>query len=225
MRFPGALLLAATLLSPAASAQITLLGAGGNPGPVGPTTFDPTHLGTGLVLSGGNLVVTYTAGGSSYPTARSIASHAIGKYYAEFTLTSEGLGNAAHFTVGFVNGSFVGANLGADLNSGGIYGTATQLFINNVGSGTTPTFSATKVVGMAFDAGANLIWFRVNGGSWNAGGAADPATGTGGISTSSVTGPFFAAVGIATTAVGGMFTANFGGTAYGTATPSGYGNW
>lgn len=41
-------------------------------------------------------------------------------------------------------------------------------------------FASGDVACVAWDAGARLVWFRRNGGSWNNSGSANPATGTGG---------------------------------------------
>jgi hypothetical protein len=50
------------------------------------------------------------------------------------------------------------------------------------------TWTAGSVVDVAVDLGGAVIWFRVSGGNWNNSGTANPATGTGGVSLSTMTG-------------------------------------
>jgi hypothetical protein len=73
---------------------------------------------------------------------------------------------------------------------------------------------------VAFDATAKLIWFRRNTGSWNGSGTADPATATGGVSFSALTGPFYAVV--TSGKVGTSNTANFGASTFAQPVPSGF---
>lgn len=67
------------------------------------------------------------------------------------------------------------------------------------------------------------IWFRVNGGNWNANPSANPSTNTGGESLAAVAGvPLFAAVLVNAGATNDNATANFGATAFANAAPSGF---
>jgi len=68
------------------------------------------------------------------------------------------------------------------------------------------------------------IWFRQNGGSWNNDGSANPATNTNGI-TITVSGALYVCAEMNSNNVASAITANFGGSAYGTAAPSGFSNW
>jgi hypothetical protein len=84
------------------------------------------------------------------------------------------------------------------------------------------------IVGMAVDLGAQLIWFRFSRSSattnWNNSGAANPATGVGGFSLSTLAaGPYFAFVTLNQST--DTYTANFGASPYVLAAPSGFGNW
>lgn len=58
-----------------------------------------------------------------------------------------------------------------------------QVRINNATIATISAFAAGDTVCLAYHPGLQLIWFRVNNGSWNNDGTANPATAVGGIST------------------------------------------
>ena len=110
------------------------------------------------------------------------ANETAGKYYAEFLVvnqpttvsfrvgiqnnstalitTASGSFNIRHDAVVFINSTSSSLDLGANLVTG-------------------------DVVCVAWDAGAERVWFRVNNGLWNNSGSADPATGTGGSDASS----------------------------------------
>jgi hypothetical protein len=212
--------------------------AGGAPPPT-TTAFDPAHLGTALTLSNSNLTATNST--FAFNNARSVASHSIGKFYFEVTLTTSAFGGDA---VGIANASEVlnGSAAGSSSNSVGwefpanstgnvtINGTAIGTAAGNAGE-------AGDIVGIAVDLTAGLIWFKfqfvVNVGintNWNNSGTANPATGVGGFPLNGVTplnaGPYFAFVSLAQST--DQYTANFGATAYaatGTGAPSGFGNW
>lgn len=186
------------------------------------TTFDPSNKSTHITLSGGNLVSTSGAGSSNSTAVRSVASHSTGKFYCEFTLTSGTPGG--NDGCGLCNGSFVidgGSFLGNNSNSCSYFNGGSYFGIS--GAAAAPgSQSSGDIIGMAVDAGAALIWFRRNGGQWNSDGLANPATGAGG-GTFTISGALFAAV--EGEVSGDTWTANFGGSAYANAAPSGFGNW
>lgn len=67
------------------------------------------------------------------------------------------------------------------------------------------------------------VWFAINGGDWNGNPAADPATNIGGVSLSFVAGQaLFPTVQVNAGATGDSVTANFGGSAFAHAVPSGF---
>jgi hypothetical protein len=85
---------------------------------------------------------------------------------------------------------------------------------------------AGDVIGIAVDLNARLIWFRRNGGNWYVDAAANPTTGTNGVTIAGVLA--YAPVvtfGGSGTVANDAFTANFGQSAYTTPAPSGFGNW
>jgi len=145
-----------------------------------------------IILSDSDKTATHSTGIAG---ARSTTTHlngTAGKYYAEMLMGSVPLNRAGihnktlsltfstgHFYVfddGFVyvNGSPVGINLGAR--------------------------SSGDVLCIAWDAGAERVWFRHNSGNWNNNASANPATGANGVDVS------FAAA--AEHALYSLFTAN-----------------
>jgi len=197
----------------------------------GTTTFDPSNLGTGNALSGGNLVVsTSDTSTNAYAVARSITSHSTGKFYFEVTLTSNGCG-AGCIVVGIANGSATlqgGAYPGRDANLwAACYGNEGWT-LNTVNNSNCITFAAVgDVIGVAVDYTNSLIWIRdvtVSSTTWNAGGGAAPG-GTGGQSISVISCPCYAAYGGFTDFSTESATANFGGTAYAATAPAGFGNY
>jgi hypothetical protein len=189
------------------------------------TTLDPSHCGTGIALSGGNLVATEgTPSGSNGDNCRSVASHSSGKFYAEMTITNIfdlttiafGIMNAS----GGLNNSFVG------MDTNGI-GAFTQRVWTAGSAGAqwaSTNLAQGDVICMAADFDNGKIYFRLNGGNWNNSGSANPATNTGGFALSVLAaGPYFATVNmeLATQVV----TLDFGASAFAFAAPSGFGSW
>lgn len=208
-------------------AQMALTGAGGTKAvSVAAVTFDPAAKGTDIVLSGGNLTATMGSGGSNgYEIVRSTTSHSTGKFYFEITLAA--ITTQAQFGYGFANATELlnGNFLGKTLNSIGALADG-RVFLNNVNTTSVTPASSTNVVSIAIDFGGQLIWWRVNNSSWNNNGSANPATGAGGVSFSTMNaGPYFAAVTASTSTASQAGTINFGGTAYAESVPSGFGNW
>lgn len=191
-------------------------------GVIAPTTWDPGALATGIALSGGNLTATYT-GASATNAMKANTTHSTGKFYFELTwpevsgTRTSGIGNGA----AGLNGYACGVN---DINSIGWAGAGTVFF----NGGTLATINAygtpTCTIAIAVDLGGALIWFKdATSGNWNASGAANPATGTGGIALSVTGAPFFVMASLF--ASGDIVTANFGGSAYAYTPPAGFGNW
>ena len=63
-----------------------------------------------------------------------------------------------------------------------------RVFINSNPVATYAAFNEGGFVDIAVDTDAALAWFRADGGNWNAGGSADPATGVGGLDISALIG-------------------------------------
>jgi hypothetical protein len=165
--------------------------------------------------------------------ARSTTSHASGKWHFEWTCNftvdgytnnnAFGLASASHLYLASPDG-FLGndAYSLAYTASGAIYANA---FLLNANTGTQYTQGDT--VAIEVDFGAMLIWVKniTQSGNWNNSGSANPATGTGGISISALTGsPWFAAVQQVATP-GDQFTVNFGGSAFALTPSSGFSAW
>jgi hypothetical protein len=177
------------------------------------TAWNPADL-VNMTLSNNNLTATNTTAPSG---VRAIDGHASGKYYWESTVstwvqsaTQVGFGLAsAALAITVVGTAFVSKGTG-------------NIVVNNVNSGSSlGALSAGNTIGIALDVTNNLCWFRVApSGNWNGSGTANPATGVGGVSISTITGtqfPMFLANG-----AGEVATANFGASAFSGAVPSGF---
>jgi hypothetical protein len=196
-------------------------GPGGGGGGGGTTTWNPADKSADITLSGGNLIAIGNNVSGAFGAVRAIASASSGlKYY-------EGMVSAtSNPQIGVANASATLANfVGFDVNGTG-YVHNGNVFINNSVVGAIQTFTSGDTIGIAFNLTTQKIWFRTNGGNWNNDiiGNQNPATGTGGISTASMAaGPYFPACGAFSNA--DQWTANFGGSTFANAAPSGFGNW
>jgi hypothetical protein len=201
-----------------------------------PTTLDPANLGTNVSLSNGNLTATVSVNTANYVGARSVASHSTGKYYAEVAFTDSGLNVPGNFNLGVQNSSgsmsgFLGYT--SDSDSGGMFGDSGTFYVNSSSKGTgAGAWGAAPVLSVAFDAGAGLYWYSLNGGNWNNNPAANPDTGVGGFSISPVAGPYFFGIRLNGSSAGTdalTATVNFGVTAYtyknGFGNVTTFGNW
>lgn len=190
------------------------------------TTFDPSNKSSTVTLSGGNLIATGTVStGSPDATqgARGTVGHSTGKYYAEFTITTLDTSNGS---IGIINSSYIiGTTSPASAGSACWFNNGFVL-VNGSSPDSFLGPSGGDVVSVAVDLVNSRIWFRKNANNWNAngtGGSNNPATNVGGYDISSITGgivyPF------AGMQSNGVWTANFGGSAYAQSVPSGFGNW
>jgi hypothetical protein len=191
--------------------------------PATTATFNPAFIGPNLVLSNGNLTATNNV--AAFTVVGSTVSKSSGKFYAEFTIGASTVGN---MEIGLSNASqsLTGLLGGVGNNSVCIFFDGTECMNNTFGAILTPTWVSGSVVCMAVDLTAAKIWWRVNGGNWNAGVLANqnPATGAGGFSFATMNaGPYFPAAGFHDS--GEVETANFGATSYAQTVPSGFGNW
>jgi hypothetical protein len=155
---------------------------------------------------------------------RSVGAYASGKLYLEHSFTTAFSIGAN--TIGLALAAFpitTDVLMGADANSLS-YFTSGQVFINNVQIATIQTSVLNDTICMAVDRTNNLIWFRTNAGNWNNSATANPATGAGGISLSTLNaGAIFAATGLNTNA--DVATSNFGLSAFAQAVPAGFSPW
>ena len=130
-----------------------------------------------LTLSNGDktgTVSTASAAGVRSTTTRQNGPTGTGKYYAEFVLDATGSG-----ALGIKNlSSGVNSSIGATY----VFSTTGNIVVNGNASGFSfGVLAAGDVIGIAWNAGSELVWFRKNGGLWNNNAAADPAAGTNGI--------------------------------------------
>lgn len=214
---------------------VTVVTAGGLPivdagGPSGgifltPTAFDLASV-TDTALSNNNLTATHTTVNTN-SGARSISLQTTGKYYFEITLVT---GHGAFDTMGLMSA-------GVTYNNFGIAGAGTNCLSVSRGGGVTVNatilvtaaamgaFAAGNVCAIAVDLAGHKAWVRRNAGNWNADVAANPATGTNGLTIPSVAlAPGVCFVGSGT-AISDAYTANFGTTAFVNAAPSGFTGW
>jgi hypothetical protein len=190
------------------------------PSTVPTTTFNGTPS-AGVVLSNGNLTVTHGTVNNG-TGVKSLTVKSTGKYYFEVkvqvtTSNTNGAGIAPS-----PGGAFTDPTVNAVNGFGAGFGpTNTFIYANNVSTaknlGITSVFD---VFSFAIDLTARLGWIRRNFGLWNNDPAADPATGTGGVTIpAGALAPYVRFTnGTATDAL----TANFGASLFANAVPSGF---
>lgn len=187
-------------------------------------TWNPADTGPNIAFSNVNLTLTTTGG--SFESCRATASFASPlKIYMEHKVTG---GTLADVLVGVgsnaagLNGQFTGQgtnSIGYQLSTG-------QVLRGGSVQSTIQTGAINDVICVAWipDVGISLIWVRTNGGNWNNSGAANPATGVGGIPMGGVGGVGGGPFPMATGAGSSVLTSNFGATAFAQAVPSGFGS-
>lgn len=194
-------------------------------------TFNPLDL-AAITLTSANLVATVVDKTGAGQAVRVNVSQPSGKFCGEIAATAIG----ANWTAGIANGSFVlnsPSGLGSDLNGIGIDpnsgGGLQGIFFNNVllSSGAVSSVNG-EAITLCADLDAKLFWassaaMRGAGNGWNNSPTASPAAGTGGLSFTGMTGPYFLIfnsldgnVGTATLNAAGPFA---------TGTPAGFLPW
>lgn len=147
------------------------------------TTWNPSDKSASITLSNGNLTATTSAGAGG---GRGTNGKSAGKW--AFTINPTG----TSIYLGIANTSEAVSNLGG--------GSLNSIVRNDAGSvrfnGSTlggATISASAVNIFAFDLDAKNVWiFDPGAGQWNSSGTANPATGVGGYSFSSINaGPYY----------------------------------
>jgi hypothetical protein len=169
-----------------------------------------------------NDTATNSVGPGNFGVVLGNTSHPSGKFYLEATAISPSGG----WGIGVANATqTIGATtMGSGVNNEGGGGNGTIVYnTGSPGNYAGGALSNGDIVGMAIDIGAKLGWWRVNGGNWNASGAANPATGAGGYDLSGITGDlyFFGESQSNVTSV----ALNTGAASYSQTPPSGFGNW
>ena len=194
--------------------------------PVSYATWDAATV-TAVTLSGGDLVATNTGTTSTNQGAHvsTATGKTTGKYYFEITFTTITSATGGNFGFGIGTTASTYANMGNNattgdmvFNSGSIYAGGSNTGIN---MGGTP--SNGSVISIAADLDNRKIWFRFAPSSnWNNSGTANPATNTGGITIPAGTMVPFVTFGGTGGNASNVITANFGGSAFSGAVPSGF---
>ncbi len=165
------------------------------------------------------------SGGGNWVTTRSTMSYSSGKKHFELTMNAAPANN---LILGLVNSS-------ADVNGSLIYpGQTSSQGVgygsngNTYGAGgiTMPSLSNGDVVAVEVDFSAKKLWWQSSSnGKWNNDVTANqnPATGTGGIDISGISGALYAAIGVYDSST--IATANFGASAFSITPSSGFSGW
>jgi hypothetical protein len=179
------------------------------------TSWNPADKASNVTLTGSNLTATTGAGGFGW--VRAAASATSGKAYWEQTATTFTNGSSAIGiatpTASISSGLLVAGTCSVTrAGTVAVDGNAAGVNIGTIASGT--------LVCIAIDVMAHLAWFRSGAaGNWNNSGAANPATGVGGVSIP-ILSPASPALSIV--AVGDAVTANFGDAAFSGVVPAGF---
>ena len=191
------------------------------------TTWNPSDAGSGkFTFSNGNLTATSIGSTNAWNCARSTTSQTGGKWYFEWTNVED----QANFgqMIGLANATAALSNFaGADTNGisfqsgGGVYFNNVEVVAGGGGNG----YGVNAVAGVAVDLTNNLLWaFSPGTGEWNSSLTANPATGTGGVSFSSLGAAFLA---VSMNPVDGTEsgTLNAGATSFAHSLPTGFAAW
>ena len=120
------------------------------------STWNPADKNASVTLSNSN----YTAASSaSSQLARSVTSHATGKWYAEFNIDAVGTASLGIATSGMsLSSGYVGSTaLGWGDYAGGQYLNTGS----NNGAGTPPGYTSNDIIMVAFDADAGKLWLSL----------------------------------------------------------------
>jgi hypothetical protein len=160
--------------------------------------WSTTDKSTSVTLSNSNLTASNTSG--SYGGVRATNSKTSGKWYFEVHCDSLG----GNFTwIGVANASAnLSAQMGADTNSAG-YNNTDPFYYGGSYQMNGTAFGAGDVIGVAFDATAQLVWISINNVWANSG---NPGAGTRGVSVPGIT-TFYPAMICKNGAVTARFTA------------------
>lgn len=207
----------AVTVVPAFGLPIIDAGSGIFAPPVTPTTWNPSDS-IRATFSNGNLTLTTTA--SNNGCARALVGRSSGKFYFEIT-------NAANYNNDFFGLAAASVALSIPplaANTVGIDGLSRFCIGTGTlyGGGSISGLNAGPLLAVAVDLTAKLIWFRnPPSGSWVGSSlTANPATGLNGADISGLSFPLYP---FATPVLSGDFaTANFGGSTFSGAVPSGF---
>jgi len=186
-----------------------------------PGTWNSADKSANITLSNGDKTATTST--SAFASVQSITKHnneTAGKYYAEFKIDA----TSTSCSYGIQPDSAAAGSI-----TGAVTCNSSNGAIQISGSGTTPTVGATPanndIICMAWDSGAERIWFRLNGGLWNNDSSANPATGTNGFDIAAVIGAVPTALVFYTGATSQAGTIRNNPTEFTQAIPSGFAAW
>lgn len=218
--------LAATLLWIGAAAAQVIPGWWGPGTPSAPlVTWDPAHTNSALTLSGGNLTITETGGNDAGAVATLGQSSGLW-YWEVLSVAQSGAGDsnsvvALGDTTYRATGGTGPDSPGKTIHALGYYNSG-KIYYNGGVIATYDAFVIGNVVRVAWNATTQRLWIAVAGGNWNASGAANPATGVGGLDVSAyLSGTLYPGAGYALISAGSC-TANFGHTAFTYSVPVGF---
>lgn len=195
-------------------------------------TFDPATV-SNVTLTNGNLTATNTGTTSADQGARvaSAFGKTAGLIYFEITQTNiQGFqGDNVGFGIGTTGSTFTG--MGNSATTGGMVkrlGNFGEFWLNGSDTGTSMFLSDNpppQTFGVAVNLDTRFFWVREVKpfvGNWNDDGAANPATGVNGKALPAGTMVPFVTFGGTSGTAGQSYTANFGGSSFLGAVPSGY---
>ena len=185
------------------------------------TIWNASDKSAGMTLSNGSLEAA--GGGSGEVGVRSTNSYTSGKCYFEYPVITALVGGGS--AVGIANSLAVLTTMGsAAANAALCFDGVIYVSGSNTGINIGAIQGASMQV--AVDLGAELIWMRNAGGTWNNSGTANPATGVGGIDISGCFTANTTAAYAAFVANGASdITVNFGATAFAYTIPAGFSRW
>jgi hypothetical protein len=190
------------------------------------STLDPAHTQASITLSGGNLIGTSNGGGPSQQSGLATTiltpNTGTGKWFWDGQLG----GSNAAVLLGFGNASAdLTTYCGFDTNSVGVIQTGYAYYNNSNFAGPAQSWGlpGPSHIAFALDLVNKKFWTRVDAGSWNNDGSADPTTNVGGYDISSLVAvnssirPMYTL-----SASGSNYTINLGGTTFAYPIPTGY---
>lgn len=196
------------------------------------TTFDPNNKAGTITLSNANETAASTGAGT-VQSVRSTTSYSTGKIIFEATIGAI----TSNWEFGFANAGFPMTGVSLGDSNGGIgfqpnFGGGSQAIVYNaaiassLAAGAANSANGDRVT-ICCDFTNKLFWvtsaaMRTAGFAWNNSNSANPATGSGGISFSAATGPFFIVFNEFDS--GGSVTLNTLGP-FAVATPAGFAAW
>lgn len=140
--------------------------------------LDPSNKNANISLSVANRKATKNSGGIGWVAAKSLTSHATGKWYLEWTPDEF---SGSFIGLGFGTAAATLNNyLGSQASSIGLISNG-EVFRNGAAVSVLPRLVEGDNISAAIDLDNDLCFFRRNGGNWNGSGTGNPVTGVGGL--------------------------------------------